>query len=62
MMKGKDLIKWIRESHAEEWDVLVVDRQNKYREVTLLWEGESNGASIMIDTNEVEKAPHSVDE
>ena len=52
-MKGKDLVKWIQENKAEESDVIVVDRNRRYLDITFIWDGEMG--SVMLDTNAPEK-------
>ena len=54
-MKGKDIVKWITENHAEEKDVLVSDRNLTYLDVAFIWDSEARGGSVMLDTNKPEE-------
>ena len=52
IMTGKELIKWIEENKAEEYVLIAVSPRNEYQAVTGIWEGESGGGAIMLNTAE----------
>lgn len=54
-MTGRDLIKWIRENHAEEEEIKVCGIGPEARSIVWAWESEggekSDRGEIMLDTN-----------
>lgn len=54
VLRGKDLIEWIKENNAEEHIVIAFSPENEYLNAVDLWEGESGGGAIMLGTQKRE--------